>query len=539
VPLFVALSLAGLLWLSRAEERPPLRENAWLGAAALLFALCVALRDAPFLAALNLLAALGLLALFAAHYRSAPLSKISGAQALFHALIAPAEISLRPIPLAIERLGSVQIDAAQARRLAPVGRGLALATPALAIFTGLLMAADSVFASYVVQFATLRLPFDPSVLLAHSAIAGTVAWLYAGGALTALHSGGNTIALPASTTLQLFGGGWGAPRAEALPAEGDTRPLPALRKPLLTLGAVEGLTVLLAVDALFGGFMLVQAAYFFGGLDTLDRTGMTYANYARRGFFELVAVACLTLAMLVGLALLTRREHAWQRRGFNAASATMIVLVLGLLASAFQRMGLYEQAYGYTQLRLYTHSFMLWLAVVLGLLLLALLRDKPRLFTFGGAVAALLYLAALNLANPDALIVRENVARYAVSGKLDAHYLAGLSADATPALVAALPALDGTARATIADGLARQYDTLTNSKAAQGWPAWSLPRARARWAIEHMRRIDLRRSYLLDAIEEQSQPKDIISAKKKASQDILRSAAEIAVSAAIKQLTGQ
>ena len=487
VPVFVALALAILLVLSRAEERPPVAANAWLGAAALVFAVFVALRDAPFLAALDLLAALGLLALFAAHYRAGPLSKSGGAAALLRALLAPAEISLRPAPLAIERLGTVQIDGAQARRLAPVGRGLALATPALAIFTGLLMAADSVFASYVSQLATLRLPFDPNVLLAHTAIAGSVAWLYAGGALTALHSGSGSIPLPANPSLQLFGGGWGAPPAEPLPAEGDTRPLPALRKSLLAIGAIEGLTVLLAVDALFGGFMLIQAAYFFGGLDTLDRTGMTYASYARRGFFELVTVAFLTLLMLVGLALLTRREHTWQRRSFNAASTAMIVLVLGLLASAFQRMWLYEQAYGYTRLRLYTHSFMLWLAVVLGLLLLALLRDKPRLFAFGGFVAALLYLAVLNVANPDALIVRENVARYAASGKLDTEYLTQLSADATPALVAALPALDSKTRARIADELAWQYDALTNTAAGQGWPAWSLPRARARWAIAGMR----------------------------------------------------
>jgi hypothetical protein len=211
---------------------------------------------------------------------------------------------------------------------------------------------------------------------------------------------------------------------------------------------------------------------------------MTYAHYARRGFFELVAVACLALALLWGLALLARRERPWQRLAFNAACATLIALTFGMLASAFQRMLLYEHAYGYTRLRLYTHSFMIWLALVLGLFLLALLRDRPQLFTFGGFVSALAYLAVLNLANPDALIVRENLARYQATGKLDAYYLAGLSADATPELVAALPVLDGASRATIEQALVWQRDSLTTAEAGQGWPAWSLPRARALAAIE-------------------------------------------------------
>jgi hypothetical protein len=184
------------------------------------------------------------------------------------------------------------------------------------------------------------------------------------------------------------------------------------------------------------------------------------------------------------LAVAARRETPARRRGFNAASAALIALVLGLLASAFQRMLFYEQAYGYTQLRLYTHSFMIWLTIVLGLFLLALLRSKPRLFVLGGFVSALAYLAVLNIANPDALIVRENVARYHSSGAIDAYYLAGLSADATPDLVAALGALDAGSRDTIARALDQQHDSLVSAAAQQGWPSWQLGRARAVAAIE-------------------------------------------------------
>jgi hypothetical protein len=257
------------------------------------------------------------------------------------------------------------------------------------------------------------------------------------------------------------------------------------------LGAVEALTVLVSVDLLFGGFVAVQGAYFFGGLDTLARTGMTYAEYARRGFFELLAVACLSLGLLCALAIVTRRPEPRRRWAFNAASAAMIALVLGLLASAFERMALYEQAYGYTELRVYTHTFMIWLALVLGLFLLALLRERARIFTFGGLVSLVVYLAALNLANPDALIVRENIARvgraaaYSHRGEeVDVFYLTQLSPDATPALAASLGQLNGESWLVVAAALGGRHDELARQQAADGWPSWHLGRASALWAIE-------------------------------------------------------
>jgi hypothetical protein len=490
VPLFVVLGLAALAWLSAAEERRPERANLWVGASALFFALCLAWRDAPLLTALNLLAVLGLLVLLAASWRGEPLARQPEERALGRVLAAVLEIAFRPAPLVAHGAGQVHVERAYLRRIVPVGRGLALATPALALFTALLMAADSVFASYVTQALSIDLPFDLASVAGHALLALSVAWACAGGLLVALLSDSRSAAGGAFEALL----GWlvglvRVPPAEGqagseLPAEGATQPLRAPARPLISLGLAEGVTVLALVDALFGGFMLIQGAYFFGGLDTLARTGMTYAEYARRGFFELLAVACLALGMLCALAVVTRRKARGQRVIFNTASAAMIALVLGLLASAFQRMLLYEDAYGFTQLRLYTHSFMIWLAAVLGLFLLALLRGRPRLFSYGVVAAALIYLAALNIANPDALIVRENVARYQAGGKVDAYYLAGLSADATPDVIQALPALDRSSQETIVERLGYQRTELDATWAGEGWPSWNLGRARALAALE-------------------------------------------------------
>jgi hypothetical protein len=184
----------------------------------------------------------------------------------------------------------------------------------------------------------------------------------------------------------------------------------------------------------------------------------------------------------------------------------LILLTLGLLGSAFQRMWLYEQAYGFTHLRLYTHTFMIWLAVVLALFLAALLAGKPRWFSFGSFVAALAVLAVLTLADPEAIIVRANVARYQQTGELavggedevesehgryqpsralDTFYLAQLSPDATPALVELLPLLDAQARAEVRAGLEGQREQL-EQVAQHGWPAWHLARMRALAAIQSL-----------------------------------------------------
>ena len=470
-PLFVGLCLLVLGACTKAEDRLPTRANLWLGAGALVFALALALRDAPLLIALNTLAVLGLLTLLVACYQGEALARLPAARMLMQVVLAVVELLLRPMPLIAQFGSGVHVERQQVRRVIPFVRGLLLAAPVLACFTGLLVAADSVFASYVTQIVRFQLPFDGASLISHSIFALVFAWICAGGLVVALL----VERRPNSVD----------PSSAALPAEGETRRLEPLQGASgVRLGSVEALIVLCSVDLLFGGFMLIQAAYFFGGMDTLNRTGMTYASYARRGFFEMLAVACLSLGLLWMLATVTRRELIWQRRSFNIANGAMIVLVLGLLGSAFERMLLYEQAYGYTRLRVYTHSFMLWLALVLLLFLVALLRNRPRVFTFGGFVSALIYLALLNLLNPDALIVHENMARYGETGKLDTDYLTSLSADATPALVTVLPTLDNASRDAITQALSWQLTTLKHDDEQDGWPSWHLARAQARTALE-------------------------------------------------------
>jgi len=465
VLLWVAACLAALGWLSVAVRRPPARANLWLGAVAVLLAGMLAVRVTPVLVLLNSAAVAASLLLLVAHYRGPAVLRFGIVQLAGTWLGALGGLVVAaPAPLG-HALSSLPVRRAQVATALPVARGFVLALPVVVGFGGLLMSADHVFASYVADTLSFRLPFNVSSLLSHATVALAVAWLCAGGLVVALSG-------PPAATVR-----------DILPAEGDTQRLYPRYASRPRLGFTEAITVLVLVDLLFGTFMLVQGAYFFGGLDSLERTGMTYADYARRGFFELLSVACLALALLASLALATQRPTPKRRRGFNMLSLAMVALVLGMLVSAFQRMLLYEAAYGFTRLRVYTHSFMVWLAVVLLLYGAALLLDRAKVFLWGAALAALVYLIGLNIANPDALIARANLERYQASGKLDAYYLASLSPDATPVLVEALDTVGPTLRAILLDELVSQRKRL-EAQATEGWPAWNLARARALAALE-------------------------------------------------------
>jgi DNA-directed RNA polymerase specialized sigma24 family protein len=115
----------------------------------------------------------------------------------------------------------------------------------------------------------------------------------------------------------------------------------------------------------------------------------------------------------------------------------------------------------------------------LPIVLIALWRNRPRLFLSGTIVTGLLYLAALNIINTDELIAQENISRYQTNGKLDEFYLSTLSVDATPVLVNALDTLPAEKRAILEQSLIEQYSTLDSSERVDGWPSWHLARSRA------------------------------------------------------------
>ena len=232
----------------------------------------------------------------------------------------------------------------------------------------------------------------------------------------------------------------------------------------------EWLAPVLVVDAVFVLFLVAQATVIFGGHDYLERTtGLTYAEYVHQGFGQLTVATALTLLVVWAASRKAPRampsDRAWLRGSLGLLGALTMVVV----ASALYRMSVYQDAYGFTRLRLLVDVFEAWL----GLLVLATMagglalraRWLPRFGLITG-VALLLGLAALN---PDAWIARQNLDRYADTGKVDWHYLSGLSADALPVLDD-LPA-DEQPCAINLGGLSEH--------AQDDWLEWNLGRARA------------------------------------------------------------
>ncbi|MEU3405128.1 DUF4173 domain-containing protein [Streptomyces sp. NPDC006670] len=191
---------------------------------------------------------------------------------------------------------------------------------------------------------------------------------------------------------------------------------------------------LILLNLLFAGFNAVQLAVLFGGYDkVLESTGLSYAEYARQGFWQLLWATVFVLAVIALALRWAPRGTPGDRRLVRAVLGTLCLLTLVVVASAVRRMDLYVDAYGLTRLRLSVVTAELWLGLVIVLLMAAGAVGGRWLAraVAGSAAAAVL---AFGLLSPDAIIAESNVTRYQQDGKIDLAYLRGLSADAAPAL---------------------------------------------------------------------------------------------------------
>ena len=296
----------------------------------------------------------------------------------------------------------------KSKNFMPILRGLLIALPVVAIFASLLSSADVVFAQRLDDFIEIFQLENLPEYIWRGILILIIAYLLTG------------ILLYAARKSQ----------DEKLIGE---------EKPMLApfLGFTESSIVLGSVLLLFAAFVTIQFQYFFGGNANINLDGYTYAEYARRGFGELVTVAVFSLFLFLGLSAITRRNEK-ERKIFSWLGIALVLLVLVMLFSAFQRLNLYETAYGFSRLRTYPHVFMIWLGALLVTVVILEIFRKQRAFAPAMAIAIIGFAATLNLLNVDAFIVRQNMLRSAGGAELDMAYLASLSDDAIPALANAM-----------------------------------------------------------------------------------------------------
>jgi hypothetical protein len=418
----------------------------WLLIPALVFAAAFVWRDSNMLKFLSFVALATALALAAFRAREGRL-RIAGILEYTLGMFLSGIMALIGIPLlALNDIHWKEIGS-QGRlpRTLAVARGALFAVPALIIFGSLFMEADAVFEKLVKDIFYI----DFVTLVSHMLLAAFFAWV----------SAGYLRGLLVETKV----------------------PVVAVERPqFLGVGIIEIGVVLGAVNLLFLAFVIVQFRYLFGGHELVQATtGLTYAQYARRGFFELVTVAALVLPLLLGAHWLLRKENPAHERIFRALAIAQIALLFVIMASAVQRMRLYQSEYGLTELRLYTLAFIGWLAVVFLWLMATVLRGRRNQFVFGAMVAGFLSIGALHVANPDALIVRTNLARVAQGRSFDAKYAARRSADAVPVLIAGLPSLSHEDQCTVAGTVLHRW----SPSATPDWRTWNLARSRAQQSV--------------------------------------------------------
>ena len=451
----VALLLAA--WLAGG---PPLRRirftDAWMPAAAVVLASFVALRGDRTLVALDVLGSLTLAAASVAAFGGLRVVE----RPLGGALVLAARVAGAAAGRAATVLGAAarQLPAARGRGAfgawAPVLRGLLIALPLVLLFVALFSAADAVFAEWTNRLFDWDL--DLGGFIGRAIMALLVAWVSAGLLAFAARPGED------GADDDLAGAWAGRPR----------------------IGTTETLTVLLALNAVFLAFVVLQAAYLFGGRDTLSETGLTYAEYARRGFFELLAVA-----FLVG-GLVLAAESFVQRRTlpYRVALIGLVAMTLVVLASAFLRLRLYQDAYGWTELRFYVLAAIIWLAIGAVMAVATILANRSGWLVHGLVVLSVLFGLAFNVIGPVRLVAEQNVDRMRVSAELapdayeglDLEYLARLGGDAVPAVLGFLdnrplpPSIHERMRDTLA--AASGLDDPGNTT----WQAWNLSRENAR-----------------------------------------------------------
>jgi hypothetical protein len=237
-----------------------------------------------------------------------------------------------------------------------------------------------------------------------------------------------------------------------------------------TLRRTEWALPVAALTVLFAAFVTVQFVALFGGDDYVQRTaGLTYAEYARSGFWQLSTVTILTLAVIAVVLRLAARDSAQDRLWLRILLSAVAVLSLIIVASAIGRMWTYQQAYGFTVLRVLVLTCELWIGSVYLLVLLAVLRLRYRRLGRAAVGTAMVTLFALAILDPERLVADKNIDRWQAGHELDAEYLSSLSTDILPAT----DRLPAGLRATIADPLRDRVP-------ADTWRSWNLSRSAAR-----------------------------------------------------------
>ncbi len=406
--LFSSLCLLSGFGLLLADGFRPVPKTLWLLIPFVFFAVITFVRQEPLTIFLAYTFSILSLVLMANTYLSGRWAQYGLTDYVVKSLSLVQSMIIRPFEFN-SALQKEHRESGQLARPLPMGsvlRGALIALPIVIFFASMLASADLVFNQKLTDFLDRFEPDEISDYIKRTIYILMCAYALAGIFLHALLKSGDEKLL------------------------GEEKPL--TRR---FLGFTESAIVLGSVSVLFLTFVIIQFQYFFGGQSNIGVEDYTYSEYARRGFNELVSVAFFSLVMILGLNGITRRETELQKRIYSGLCIFMVILVMVILVSAYQRIALGIDWHGYSRLRLYPRTFLIWV----GILFVAIVGLESfryeRYYAFAFLLASLGFGVSLVFLNVDRAIVEYNLPRILAGKNLNVIHLSSLSTDAIPALV--------------------------------------------------------------------------------------------------------
>ncbi len=215
---------------------------------------------------------------------------------------------------------------------------------------------------------------------------------------------------------------------------------------------------LAVLNVLFLVFLGFQAVFFFGGEQALRAADLTYAQYARGGFFQLLVVAGFVFVITWFVYAKTVIRQKWAR----IAALVLIAQTAVVLVSAVMRLGLYVSAYGMTVTRFWAYAGMGYVGLLLVFVAVCLCSHFPVWKTAKVLFIGMLSIPpALLVWNVEATVVGYNLQHLGKSSDVveDMGYVMDTTPAAWPKIVALLPTLPEQKRLELEDwmkGLAQQ-----------------------------------------------------------------------------------
>ncbi|MFA6322764.1 MAG: DUF4173 domain-containing protein [Candidatus Buchananbacteria bacterium] len=452
VVIYVSLLLSAFFLLFYYFKINLNRNIYWYAILLVFFSCMVTIRDNEFLLFWNLVIVLGILLVLIAHIIGRSIIRYEIVDYLRTGILLPLKIFLGFFSL-LSRVFLINNKIEKNEKIAHIIKGVVITMPILLILILLLSSSDLVFNHLVSKFFFIQIS-EEIWFQAIIIVFVTSAWL---GIFAYAFENAKISADPVTLTNE------------------------SKRK----FGLIEAGILLGTTSLLYLIFVIIQVKYLFAGHNAIASLGFTYAEYAHKGFAELILVSLITFAII----FLTERfvvcSSSIHAKIFQWLCLILTALIFVIMASAFLRLYIYEQAYSFTLLRILVQAFIIWIAAVFTWLLVKIfLSLKDSVFIFGSFVSILLFFAVFNLFNPDAYIARKNIEQFAAAEKLDLKYLSTLSADAVPQIVKLLEYKDvkdnqGNDLSESARLYLKELEIKLKDPSYQNWQSFNLARAKA------------------------------------------------------------